>query len=63
MIENLKTTPGTEKKNYAFNNAPRCGAKTRAGTPCQSPAIPSWRTAALPQPLAMVYFYKLLAGL
>lgn len=39
MIENVKTTPGTDTKHYAFNNAPRCGAKTRAGTPCQLPAI------------------------
>jgi glucans biosynthesis protein len=35
----MKTTPCTEKKYYAFNNAPRCGAKTRQGTVCQSPAV------------------------
>lgn len=28
-----------EPKTYAFQNAPRCGAKTRAGTPCQNPAM------------------------
>lgn len=26
-------------KAYAFLNSPRCGAKTRKGTACQSPAI------------------------
>ena len=35
----MKTTPYTEPKYYAFNNAPRCGAKTRREVPCQSPAI------------------------
>lgn len=25
--------------SFAFNLAPRCGAKTRIGTPCKSPAI------------------------
>lgn len=35
----MKTTPCTERKYYAFNNAPRCGAKTRQGTVCQSPAV------------------------
>lgn len=35
----MKTTPCNEKKNYAFNIAPRCGAKTRGGTACQSPAV------------------------
>ena len=39
MLKNLKTTPRTGKKHYAFNNAPRCGAKTRAGTPCKLPVI------------------------
>jgi hypothetical protein len=34
----MKTTPCTEKL-YAFNNAPRCGAKTRQRVPCQSPAV------------------------
>lgn len=35
----MKTTPCTEQKSYAFNNAPRCGAKTRRNSVCQSPAI------------------------
>ena len=35
----MKTTPCTEKISHAFNNAPRCGAKTRRGTICQSPAV------------------------
>ena len=35
----MKTTPCTEKKQYAFENAPRCLAKTRQGTLCQSPAV------------------------
>ncbi|MFT4060018.1 MAG: HGGxSTG domain-containing protein [Legionella sp.] len=39
MQEKSKTTPCTGKKNYAFNNAPRCLAKTRRGTSCQSPAV------------------------
>jgi hypothetical protein len=30
-------TPGN------WDNAPRCGAKTRNGTPCQSPAMPNGR--------------------
>lgn len=34
----MKTTPYTGQ-SYAFNNAPRCGAKTRRNTACQSPAI------------------------
>ena len=37
----MKTTSRTEKKTYAFDNAPRCGAKTKGnnGQPCQCPAI------------------------
>lgn len=35
----MKTTPCNEKKHYAFDNAPRCGAKTRRRTACQSPAV------------------------
>lgn len=35
----MKTTPCPEQKSYAFNSAPRCGAKTRRNTPCQSPAV------------------------
>ncbi len=36
----MKTTSCTEN-SYAFNNAPRCGAKTKRnhGNPCRSPAI------------------------
>ena len=34
----MKTTPYTEQF-YAFNNALRCGAKTRRGTACLAPAI------------------------
>jgi hypothetical protein len=31
---------GTHKRNTApMLNSPRCGAKTRAGTPCRSPAV------------------------
>ena len=39
----MKTTSrtGTKKKYYAFDNAPRCGAKTKTndGNPCRCPAI------------------------
>lgn len=40
----MKTTPCTETRSainakYAFDLAVRCGAKTRAGTPCKSPVI------------------------
>lgn len=37
----MKTTSCNEKKHYAFDNAPRCGAKTKHnnGNPCRSPAI------------------------
>lgn len=35
----MKTTPCTEKKSYAFDQTPRCGAKTRRNSACQSPAI------------------------
>ena len=43
----MKTTPCTEKKHYAFDNAPRCGAKTRRGTACQSPAVHGKRRCRL----------------
>lgn len=35
----MKTTPCNGQKFYTFNNAPRCLAKTRSGTACQSPAV------------------------
>jgi hypothetical protein len=37
----MKTTSCTEQKHYAFDNAPRCGAKTKRnqGNPCRSPAV------------------------
>ena len=40
----MKTTPCTEgvrspETLYSFDLAPRCGAKTRSGSPCKSPAI------------------------
>lgn len=35
----MKTTPCNGQKHYAFNNAPRCLAKTRRGTACQSPVV------------------------
>lgn len=37
----MKTTSKTEKKRYAFDNAPRCGARTKSnsGNPCRCPAI------------------------
>jgi hypothetical protein len=36
----MKTTSRTEK-NYAFESAPRCGARTKSnnGKPCRCPAI------------------------
>ena len=39
----MKTTSRTEKKPYAFDNAPRCGAKTKhnKGNPCRCPAVRS----------------------
>lgn len=45
-IQNMRTTPCTEeilhvRTSYAFNLAPRCGAKTRSGLPCKSPAMRS----------------------
>lgn len=35
------STPCTVANSYAFDNAPRCGAKTRRnhGAPCRSPAV------------------------
>ena len=37
----MKTTSCTERKRYAFDNATRCGAKTKRnnGNPCRSPAV------------------------
>ncbi len=40
----MKTTPCTDTEIqsnplYAFNLASRCGAKTRMGAPCKSPAV------------------------
>nr|HAT8715385.1 hypothetical protein [Legionella jordanis] len=37
----MKTTSRTEKKRYAFELAPRCGARTKGsnGKPCRCPAI------------------------
>jgi len=37
----MKTSPCTDHKQYAFNNAPRCNAKTKRnnGNPCRSPAV------------------------
>lgn len=39
----MKTSSCTEKKQYAYNNAPRCGARTKNnnGLPCRSPAVRS----------------------
>ena len=37
----MKTTSCTESRRYAFDNAPRCGARTKRnnGKPCQAPAV------------------------
>ena len=37
----MKTTSRTEKKHYAFESAPRCGARTKGnqGKPCRCPAV------------------------
>lgn len=37
----MKTTSCIENITYAFNNAPRCGARTKRnnGSPCRAPAI------------------------
>lgn len=36
----MNSTPcNGEVPAFAFNSAPRCGAKTRTGTPCKSPAV------------------------
>ncbi|KTD36539.1 hypothetical protein Lnau_1523 [Legionella nautarum] len=37
----MKTTSRTEKKGYAFELAPRCGARTKGnnGEPCRCPAV------------------------
>lgn len=37
----MKTTSCNGGKQYAFDTAPRCGARTKrnSGTPCRSPAV------------------------
>ncbi len=37
----MKTTSCNGQKQYAFNSAPRCGARTKHNnsTPCRSPAV------------------------
>lgn len=37
----MKTTSCAERKHYAFDNAPRCGARSKRnnGNPCRSPAV------------------------
>ena len=37
----MKTTSCTELTRYAFENAPRCGARSKCnnGSPCRSPAV------------------------
>ena len=37
----MKTTSCTENRTYAFDKAPRCGAKTKSnnGNPCRCPAM------------------------
>ena len=37
----MKTSSCKAQKSYAFNKAPRCGAKTKRnnGLPCRSPAV------------------------
>lgn len=37
----MKTTSCTEQTSYAFDNAPRCGARTKHnnGKPCRCPAV------------------------
>jgi hypothetical protein len=37
----MKTTSCNERKHYAFDKAPRCGAKTKHnnGPPCRCPAV------------------------
>jgi len=40
----MKTTPckaeiSTNISSYPYHNSPRCGAKTRKGTACKSPAV------------------------
>ncbi|MFH1974657.1 MAG: HGGxSTG domain-containing protein [Pseudomonadota bacterium] len=34
---------GQPHEQYAFLRSPRCGAKTRSGTPCKSPAMTNGR--------------------
>lgn len=37
----MKTSSCTERKRYAFDNAPRCGARTKRnnGLPCRAPSV------------------------
>ena len=37
----MKTTPCTVVKRYAFQDSPRCGAKSKRnnGAPCRAPAV------------------------
>ncbi len=35
----MKSKSQPQALDYAFQKAKRCGAKTRKGTPCQSPAV------------------------
>ncbi|CZG51755.1 HGGxSTG domain-containing protein [Legionella pneumophila serogroup 1] len=37
----MKTTSRTGKKQYAFDSAPRCGARTKgnSGKPCRCPVV------------------------
>jgi uncharacterized protein YjcR len=39
--KNMKTTSKTEKKQYSFQSAPRCGARNKSnhGEPCKCPAM------------------------
>lgn len=43
----MKTTPCNGRKLYTFDNAPRCLAKTRRNTACQSPAVRGKRRCRL----------------
>ena len=50
-MNKLRTGPHNQRRGWLKNGnppgdflkAPRCGAKTRRGTPCQCPAMPSGR--------------------
>ena len=39
----MKTEDQPRAKCYAYLTSPRCGAKTRSGTPCKSPAMKNGR--------------------